>query len=82
MSISYRSFFLLQELKCKVKVELNPFYHVNIDSIRGRCQKMMINEKKKTCFTVTFNIEANWASFANDLKAEMCFGEALKLIMQ
>lgn len=39
-------------------------------------------KKKKTCFTVTFNIEANWASFANDLKAEMCFGEALKLIMQ
>jgi len=38
--------------------------------------------KKITCLTVTFNIEANWASFTNDLKAEMCFGKALKLIMQ
>lgn len=27
-------------------------------------------------FTVTFNTEANWASFAMDLKAEMCFGKA------
>lgn len=27
-------------------------------------------------FTVTFNTKANWASFAMDLKAEMCFGKA------
>lgn len=81
MSISYLSFFLPHELKREVRVELNLFYHVNIDSICGRCQKMMINEKKNM-FTVTFNTEANWASFAKDLKAEMCFGEALISIIQ